>query len=480
MKNVIAITVCLLFCSMSISQVTGLGCTKDDRCEDPARFPHENYSKSVDPAYLATFEPVVYNIFFWGINKDPGSIGVPTITEDAVLANIAQINKEFNQFNIFFKYAGFDNTSFNSTDQYSGPGANLAAILSYASGHNLIKTDAFNVYVPKRMSIGSAEAGYAGRNMAIAENQVNGLTSTLLHELGHNFNLLHTENCYLCHEKCEHVTRNSGDLNYNADSAGDYVVDTPAMPLFELNDFNPLTCEYGGDPSCEGIPYELTLYDITNYMSNGPIECGQNPTRDHFTIGQQIRMRETIVLDEATHPASGQIIKKAKTTIASLYEPYKGEYELGGAVIDVPLFQPGFDYQFIECSCDNLDEGCDLPLPYNDLTFDNLHTVIKVVDADETNYTNINHPNHTAILIEQLDDPETRRCWDNDSEGLVGAMIITFKDEIFNTNVTKRMLEMEEIKNTDIILNLDKGLYKIEWYYEDGSRTEQVIYKKGI
>ena len=31
------------------------------------------YSGSVDPAYLATFEPICYNIFFWIINRDDGS-----------------------------------------------------------------------------------------------------------------------------------------------------------------------------------------------------------------------------------------------------------------------------------------------------------------------------------------------------------------------------------------------------------------------
>ena len=31
------------------------------------------YSYSIDPNLTASFEPVVYNIFFWGINKSDGT-----------------------------------------------------------------------------------------------------------------------------------------------------------------------------------------------------------------------------------------------------------------------------------------------------------------------------------------------------------------------------------------------------------------------
>ncbi|WP_339611337.1 hypothetical protein [uncultured Planktosalinus sp.] len=45
----------------------------DDFCGTPlSETPDEPgvYSKSVDPAYLNSFEPVSFNIFFWGIADD--------------------------------------------------------------------------------------------------------------------------------------------------------------------------------------------------------------------------------------------------------------------------------------------------------------------------------------------------------------------------------------------------------------------------
>jgi len=36
-------------------------------------FNNSAYSGSVDPEYLASFEPVSINIFFWGVNRSDGT-----------------------------------------------------------------------------------------------------------------------------------------------------------------------------------------------------------------------------------------------------------------------------------------------------------------------------------------------------------------------------------------------------------------------
>ena len=61
-----------------------------------------NYSKSTNANEFLTDEPIVLNIYFWGINRDDGSSANP-LTELKVLESIARINKAFNQYNIYFK-----------------------------------------------------------------------------------------------------------------------------------------------------------------------------------------------------------------------------------------------------------------------------------------------------------------------------------------------------------------------------------------
>lgn len=69
------------------------------------------YSASIDPSYLATFQPVVINIYFWGIRDPNGNSNNPLTTTKALEA-VQYLNIEFNPYNIFFKYRGMEN--FNS------------------------------------------------------------------------------------------------------------------------------------------------------------------------------------------------------------------------------------------------------------------------------------------------------------------------------------------------------------------------------
>jgi len=197
-------------------------------------------------------------------------------------------------------------------------------------------------------------------------------------------------------------------------------------------------------------------------------ECVQRS----FFPGQAIYMRETIV----AHPK----LTPTLTDVASLYEPYQGEYNLVNPTSpeNVPQFQPGFDYSFIECSCQNIEEDCDYPIPYHDTSFQNNHTLISSFDTYYTPYTSITHPNHTAILIAQLNDPETRRCWDNWNTDAIGGSVTKFNDGVFNANVTITPKDSTAINNQNLIQDLPTGLYKIEKNYFDGATQETVIIKE--
>ncbi len=145
-----------------------------------------------------------------------------------------------------------------------------------------------------------------------------------------------------------------------------------------------------------------------------------------------------------------------------------------------PLFQPGFDYRFIECHCD-----CPEPsLPNQAFTY-NASNIILNIGKLEPNYEAITHPNHTAIKIKHelpngtvyLAQPQ--RCYDNFNKAAGGGKITKFNDDVFNTNVTVTPQNSNEINDPELVGNLPNGLYEIEKNYDDGASQQTVIYKTG-
>jgi hypothetical protein len=382
------------------------------------------YSYSTDPSLVSSFEPIVYNIFFWGINKSDGTPGISKLNEQECLSSVAQLNRVYNDFNIFFKYTGYDNTSFNSDEYYHLTGGEVSilnqySLFDFAADNGFKKNYSFNVYVAS----GGADFGGVAQNLnktniATHHNFANNYEEMIVHEVGHCFNLRHTHSNWEDTSTCEHVTRNEGDPNYNVDVAGDKVTDTPALPdfyyehLYELlwngvpfpiaieqfipyNYVDPITFDYtnlNGD-DCQSTLYQISSIDVKNYMSYNPES--PNAYFNVFSDGQIIRMREAIIDDVFGEFAN------AETSIETLYKPYKGEYFLAGPLpvdddgnLNPPLFQPGFKYNFVECSGDFSQ-----PADFNETFSYNINTILLDIDKDETDYRSITHPNHSAIYI---------------------------------------------------------------------------------
>ena len=173
--------------------------------------------------------------------------------------------------------------------------------------------------------------------------------------MGHAFNLKHTNKS---HDKpyCERVTRIPSDPEYNADFRGDLVIDTAAIND-AWGDINAI-CAYDGiGQDCGDDFYEIFEQDTKNYLLTAALvyECA-----DRFTPGQVVRMTEAILEDEEND------FSLAQTHLSSLYEPYQGEYYGAGPTLPIhtPLFQPRFDYTFIDCCC-NYPQ----PSDYYDISF---------------------------------------------------------------------------------------------------------------
>lgn len=315
-------------------------------------------------------------------------------------------------------------------------------------------------------------------------SSVNSDGTTLFHEIGHCLGLHHTFWNFWT-PNCERVTRYASHPDYNADAAGDYVTDTAAVPIFGTNywvdpsvpydDIND-NCEYiGSGQDCEEDNYVIYSEDIRNIMAYNSQGC-----KEIFSLGQGIRMRESVFLTCPENQLAAAVNTNGLNGIASLYEPYKGEYYEAGALpvdedgnLNPPLFQPGFDYSFVDCDC-----NCPLPTDYEDTNFTSTGLSQSVISANETDYSIITLPNHRAINILQVNDPQPRRCYDNNNKAPIGGAVIKFNDNVLNANVTITQQDSLSINNENLINNLQPGLYNIIEQFEDGGTEEQLIIKE--
>ena len=420
------------------------------------------YSYKTDLSTLNSYEPVVHNIFIWGINRDDGTSD-DKLTQADALEIIATLNIEYNKFNMFFKYSGFD--YINETDIYIPYSS--GAISSYVNQNGqYIKQDAINFYVP--YDFGSGAAGYGGSPNKVYVRKLSLIPYAIIHEVGHTFTLRHIF-AGVGGSNCEHVTRDVFDLDdpydtyYNANVAGDRVHDTAACPVMRGFSTVGADCEYvGSGADCQGTDFIITN-EAQNYMGYNEVRCV-----NHLTIGQGIRMREEI--DEGTYTF-------AENTVPSLYEPYAGEYINGVSPANTSAkFQPGFDYQYLNCYPDG---GYPQPSDYNDTSFNYVnggfwwYGFSKNIEPQD--YNTIIHKNGYAIRIEQL-QYQPRKCWNNGIAS--GGTLITFNDGVLNTNVTITAQDSSSINNEQLVDDLQPGLYNVIKVYQGGRTEETVILKE--
>ncbi len=517
---------------------------------------YTNPALSIDPDYLATFEPVVINIFFWDVLNDDGqSINNATPFGDfekEALDVVAEANIMYNPFNIFFKYLGhgqIHDTYLVGTDALEDDtdiDVDIWQLSSRIGGHIYVTLDpelssnlddlrnanAYNVYV----SGNGDSAGGAGFRTGYplhSQSRETFIDNTgkhrhTLHEIGHSLGLDHTWSDFGTPENvatgitvlsgCERVPRSPGNSYFNVPNHGDKVLDTASTPNFQTErwyelfwsqlevlyldgsataedyyaardfanaNYNPTTDAYINAQNCTYTGtnkdcYREDAYQLFYKDTNNLMAYTKDCTGHVLTTGQAIRMRETIALDcnEAMGPALNTL------GVASLYEPYKGNYPAPPfgyhSNLIKPLFQPDFEYRFVECECE-----CNEPIPWDDTSFafDTTNIVLQI-EEDEIDYNAIIHPNHTAIQIMHPSfGAQPRRCYSNyNSPPIIkpiSGIVVKFNDNVLNTNVTITTQDSTEINNPNLIDELNPGLYNIIEQYNDGTTEEQVILKSG-
>ena len=463
MKKFITIFLCVFVFGSFFGQQSMECATVENTTLDPT-----GYSYSSNANDIANFAPRVYNVKYYVLRKDDGS-GNTFVTEAKLLEGIANLNIQFNQFNIFFKYRGFEDL--NSTLHYKWETiGEFTTALNYAKSIGKNDPNAINVYVPWSYAAGGVAERLIATNIGLPA--VNVTRGTFVHEMGHCFNLMHMDSSG---NNCENVTRDPNNTNFNADTRGDRVVDTPATRLLNSSDIDTSTCLYVGNyTDCSTPPQTYLIFepDVRNFLMRGTYIDEVTCAKNYLTQGQGIRMLETIEIDASTN----NILSAAETTVASLYEPYAGGY-YGVGSIALPLFQPGFDYHFVTCDCD-----CEQPSPYGDAFSWSVSVHDKIVSKYETDYSTIFHPNHTAIIINSFQNADIsyldpQRCYDNDSGFFKSGKVTRFNDGVFNANVTITPKDSLGINNVNLIQELPNGLYNIEKNYLDGSADQTVIQK---
>lgn len=414
--------------------------------------------------------PLVINTFFHDTDSE-----IPILlTEEDFLSSIAYLNRVYNPFRIFFKYRGFD-TNTTAVD-------NMLNIYTRNDNGGV----AFN---------GTATVNY----LSFIEGS--DTRFILAHEVGHLFCLIHTVNAestsiiftnpLTCNQEiitegtyaitgicAENVTRDPNNPDYNAQVTGDYVVDTPAsyeeVNLCVDTNTTPPTLEYlfsNEVVDAVGTPYQDI--DVANIMDTDTREIFFS-FKNNFTDGQGIRMRESI--------ENRALLQSWLAPVSSLYEPYSGSYYFAGPIVpdNRPLFQPGFDYKFVRAG--GLPPNYNIyntPSDYDDISFSfDTSVVLNKVDRFSLDLNNINHPNRSAIIIEQLEQ-QPRKCYHNVNRGASGGKVIKFNDNTPNANYTVYEKDSIGINHPTLIQDLDNGLYIIEKDYDDGTQEQKTILKSG-
>lgn len=339
MKKTILILVFAIMCASTFGQEM-----KFKIVPAPDMLNPNNFSNELNTV-LDNGLPMVLNVKFHGVHETDGS-DLHGINEERFLRIIASLNIKFNQFNIFFKYRGFN--IINDSGYVNNDFSNWVSIVTLsgdydASAINIMinHQSPYYVFVDGNTSSMTTQVPDANNNYGISPfydfqpNYIMGsLLSLLPVDFGTSENMNYVTNnippCFpplpymkkanITTVTTEHVARSG--INFNANTAGDMVADTQAC----FHGFNYNYCDntFLQHPSVidqTGVMYACTAVEKHNIM-NGAINYGGEP--DSFTAGQGARMRQYIISNATLFNPLLNLLEdgSGNSDISVLYEPF--------------------------------------------------------------------------------------------------------------------------------------------------------------
>jgi hypothetical protein len=283
----------------------------------------------------------------------------------------------------------------------------------------------------------------------------------------------------------ENVTRIIG-LNYNADTAGDMVVDTQACFVEFYNNYCNSLQDFQQHPEVVdkvGQVYNCTTVESHNFM----VYEWYDGIPNSFTAGQGARMRQYIISNATDFNPFLNLLDDGITSDTTvLFEPYSahivsGEIvkteDLGNGTANVcrawlmeHKFQPGFDYTFTDNSTpDPITVGkYDFPVPPVRLhTFDYPVTIAQLDPAISF------APSDTGLA--HISCTKGLNCT---IEPFTGGILISSPD-LLSTNPTIEQLDEIRAKDPDLFEKLYSNYYyKLKKETATGAKVENVFYKQ--
>ena len=230
-------------------------------------FTQMKFSKTTNSKKTINYIPIKAHI----VRSENGSKGLSATSINNAIKNLNEIYSE-----AFMKFILIDDINYIDSD--------LSSNFKKGNEKNLVKenyaTNAINIYFIDYIenASGSSLCGYTEEknNVIVMKNACAVNTSSLAHEMGHFFSLIHTHGPSNTKTTTEYVNGS------NCDTDGDGICDTPADPKLS-SDAIDTSCNYQGNiTDAHG---DVFSPDTENIMSYSRKSC-----RSHFTEQQFSRM----------------------------------------------------------------------------------------------------------------------------------------------------------------------------------------------
>ena len=247
----------------------------------------ENINKENFEYYLAEYYSKVQSKSSTAITNVPAKIHIVTDSNGATNITESQILDEIDEANTFLANSFLEITVCEDTNYIANNNLYLFDISDdqgelYANNQPNI----MNLYFVESINDGNV-AGYTYYpgstsqyyDVIVMDNQAttNNISSTLIHEFGHHFNVLHTHGISNEPGSTDEYVNGS-----NCSSAGDRFCDTPADPLINSSNVSTVNCLYTGNATdALGQIYEP---DTSNIMSYSPDVCTDFFSQEQYAM----------------------------------------------------------------------------------------------------------------------------------------------------------------------------------------------------